>query len=113
MRIYSCIYAHTAAAACRNAAEFDPTAALTGSTTRLTWTYESLVLRPTLAAAKAAVGANRNVSISFGLGAELGRSFTVYAAQWAKVTARVQAALAAMVDSSAVGPQFDPTKLCG
>jgi hypothetical protein len=71
------------------------------------------VLQPTLAAAKAAVGSNRNITLRFGLGAELGRSFTVYGAKWAAVTARVQAALAALVDSYAVGPQFDPTKLCG
>lgn len=100
-------------AACRNAAEFDPTVNLIGSTTKLPWSYESLVLRPTLAAAKAAVGSNRNITISFGLGAELGRTFTVFGAQWAGVTKRVQAALAAIVDSYAVGPQFDPTKLCG
>ncbi|WIA21195.1 hypothetical protein OEZ85_000443 [Tetradesmus obliquus] len=97
----------------RNAAEFDPTVNLIGSTTKLPWSYESLVLRPTLAAAKAAVGSNRNITISFGLGAELGRTFTVFGAQWAGVTKRVQAALAAIVDSYAVGPQFDPTKLCG
>jgi hypothetical protein len=105
-----------APAACRNAAEFDPTVNLTGSATQLTWNYESLVLGPTLAAAQAALSTapgRRNIRLSLGLGSELGRSFTVYAAKWQQVTARVKAALAAMVDNSAVGPQFDPTKLCG
>lgn len=103
-------------AACRNAAEFDPTAVLPGkSAGSPSWSYQSLVLQPTLTAVKAALQAapGRDVAISWSLGAEQGRSFTVFASKWEVLAKQVVATLRDEARKVWVGPNFDPNKLCG
>jgi len=103
----------------RNAAEFDPTEVFENATaTSFPSSYQTLVLRPTLQAVKTALqdfGSSRskNIQVSIGLGAEQGRSHTVYAAKWEVLAKEVQATLKNLVKKVYVGPHFDPNKLCG
>lgn len=101
----------------RNAAEFDPTQLLNGTTANSTaWSWETLVLDPTLQAVIAAVtstGSQSSVKVSIGFGGELGRSFTVYASKWETLARKVQKTLKGKVARVAAGPHFDPLKLCG
>lgn len=73
------------------------------------------MLQPTLQAVTAALQASpgRSISISWSLGAEQGRSFTVFAAQWQQLASEVHSALADVAGTVRVGPHFDPLKLCG
>lgn len=103
---------------CRNAAEFDPTERLPGAAAGSpAFSYETLVLQPTLAAVKGALeatpGASSSIDISWSLGAEQGRSFTVFASKWQLLAQQVQAGLNRAARRVWVGPNFDPNKLCG
>jgi hypothetical protein len=72
------------------------------------------VLQPTLQAVKAALRASgESVSISWSLGAEQGRTFTVFASKWEQLAIEVKEALADVASRVWVGPNFDPLKLCG
>jgi hypothetical protein len=93
----------------RNAAEFDPTVDFSDG-----WSYRTLILQPTLAAIKEAfANTKKPCYISYGLGSEQGRSWTVYAAQWEQLAREVVATLHGVVHKLWVGPNFDALKLCG
>lgn len=110
--------------ACRNAAEFDPTAALSAdgappvdsdySYGPSGFSYQTVILQPTLAGIQAAVTNNKKPCyISYGLGSEQGRSWTLYAAQWEALAREVVSTLRGVVHKLWVGPNFDALKLCG
>lgn len=74
-------------------------------------------MQPTLAAVKSALeatsGASSSIDISWSLGAEQGRSFTVFASKWQLLAEQVQEGLKDAARRVWVGPNFDPNKLCG
>eukprot|EP00878_Enallax_costatus_P018875 GHUV01019898.1.p2 GENE.GHUV01019898.1~~GHUV01019898.1.p2 ORF type:complete len:115 (+),score=10.20 GHUV01019898.1:822-1166(+) len=96
----------------RNAAEFDPIKLYQG--TNGSWSYETLALQPTVTAVQQAVAGRRDIVVSVGLGAELGRSYTKFGDKWAQLSTSVQATLNSGVRFPAtVGPNFDWGQLCG
>jgi hypothetical protein len=52
-------------------------------------------------------------AISFGLGAEQGRTWTVFADKWEQLAKKIRLQLKEVTPSVYVGPHFDPLKLCG
>lgn len=94
----------------RNAAEFNPLEK------QGDWSYETLVAQPTMEALNQGIQAatnHRSPSISFGLGAEQGRSWTVFAGNWDMLLKELKNLVNPTTRTMSVGPHFDPLKLCG